>query len=395
MTASFAIVLCVGMGCGKSSDTAPSTHSAGKGEGGSPGAAAGNGSSQALSDETAGNACKTDGDCANGMCLTSIAGAFGGASMEAPGGYCSAGCTTDAECGEGGVCARAFPSFAGAPATPGHCMKGCGTAEECRDGYRCVNALGMAPSGNPMDPTAALLGPAACQPTPPTTQLSDGVTGKPCQNDKECGKCRCSKTEGMMTFPMGYCSGDCLKDADCGAGGTCTLPTLGSGAGSCYSSCQTHGDSDCREGYRCRTNGSRRQCLPGPAPLGAGVVGRECTADADCGGAPMSCVTTLGGATAPRGYCSISCSDNSDCGAEGTCVGGLGSAFASLLGTTGTCYRVCVDSSMCRSGYVCGQTSSAAGGLGGMMIPGLGGMMMASSTVCTVAPAAGEDAGVP
>ena len=387
VTASFAAILCVSIGCSQSSDTTPCSHAGSGGASGGQGPAAGSASSQPLHDETAGKACKTDGDCANGMCLTSIPGAFGGASMDAPGGYCSAACTTNTECGEGGVCAGAFPAFGGAAATPGSCLKGCDSAQDCRDGYRCVNGLGMAASGSStQDPTAGLLGPNGCQPVPATTQLSDGVTGKACQADKDCGKGRCQKTDGMMTYPDGYCSGSCLQDAECGAGGTCTLPALGSSAGSCYLSCQTGGDSDCREGYRCRTNGSRRQCLPGAPPLGAQVAGHACQADADCGGAAMSCLTKLDAATAPGGYCSVSCSENSDCGAGGACVGGLGAAFTSLLGETGVCYGVCVDSSNCREGYVCGQPSSAAAGLGAMM---------ASSTVCIVATASTEDAGVP
>lgn len=308
--------------------------------------------------------------------------------MDAPGGYCSATCMADVDCGGGGVCSGAFPSFGGAAATPGRCLKGCQSAQDCRDGYRCVNGLGMAASGSSMmaDPTAALLGPSSCQPVPATTQLDNGITGKPCEEDKECGKGRCQKSEGMMTYPGGYCSGSCLQDSDCGTGGTCTLPAIGGGAGSCYSTCQTHGDSDCREGYRCRTNGSRRQCLPGAAPLGARVAGRECQADADCGGRAMSCASMIGGAAAPGGYCSAGCSENADCGEEGVCIGGLGAAFASLLGETGVCYRACVDSSSCRTGYVCGQPASAAGGLGGMM---------ASGSACVVPPAMGEDAGVP
>jgi hypothetical protein len=96
----------------------------------------------------------------------------------------------------------------------------------------------------------------------------------------------------------------------------------------------------------------------------------------------------LDGVAAPGGYCSISCSENADCGAQGVCNGGLGAAFASLLGETGACYHACVDSKDCRAGYVCGQPASAAGGLGAMS-------MMASSMVCVVAPSAGEDAGVP
>lgn len=390
---SFGVLFCIITGCGDDSSDTLATSDGGDGDGDKAqrsdhGPKASSDSSQPLRDNTAGKACKTAGDCANGKCLTAIADVFGGASMDAPGGYCSAACTMNTDCGEGGVCSGAFPSLGGGPATPGSCFKGCNSAEECREGYRCVNGLGMAASGNPMDPIATLLGPNACQPLPSTTQLSDGLSGKTCESDEDCGKGRCLKAEGMMTYPNGYCSGNCLQDTDCGAGGSCTLPALGGGAGSCYLSCQTHGDGDCREGYRCRTNGSRRQCLPGAAPLGDGVAGRQCEEDADCGGTAMSCVTNLGDTTAPGGYCSISCTENSDCGADGACVGGLGAAFASLFGATGVCYRACLDSSSCRTGYVCGQPANAAGGLGALT-------MMAVPSACVVAPAAEVDAGTP
>ena len=410
VAASFAVALCMVMGCGGSDDTdesnsKSSSSKSGRADGGSAG---GNAplSIQPLPDNTAGKTCETDGDCATGMCLKSIPGSFGSPAMDAPGGYCSGSCTTNADCGEGGACSGAIPSFAGSAATPGSCLKDCKTAEDCRQGYRCVNGLGMAPSNNPMDPIAAFLGSNVCQPVPPTTKLDNGTTGKACQNDGECGKGRCYQTEGMMTYPEGYCSGSCLEDADCGAGGSCTLPTLGSGAGSCYTNCQVKGDGDCRKGYRCRTNGSRRQCLPGAAPLGDGVTGKACTADADCGGAAQSCKTTLSGSQAPEGYCSIGCSENSDCGEKGICVGGLGSALSSLLGqlgSTGVCYRGCDKTSDCRAGYECGMPTTmgavgAAGAPPGAAAGALGNMMAASSTVCVVAPppsASGEDAGVP
>src|SRR6185312_7674186 len=310
VTATFAVALGIVVGCGGSDDSDTSSNSKSsksqrKADAGELGSAGGNAppAAQPLPDNTAGKTCESDKECATGICLKSIPGSFGSAALDAPGGYCSGSCTTNTECGEGGACSGAIPSFAGTTPTPGRCLKGCESADDCREGYRCVNSLGMAPSNNPMDPTAAFLGPNVCQPVPPVTKLQDGTTGKACQEDSQCGQGRCFKTEAMMTYPDGYCSGSGLTDADCGTGGSCTLPTFGSGAGSCYATCQVNGDADCREGYRCRTNGSRRQCLPGPAPLGDGVAGKACEGDADCGGAAQSCKTTLSGSQAPEGYC--------------------------------------------------------------------------------------------
>lgn len=365
-------------GDGASSDAGPEAPRGGRGGRGGSAGSAGAASIVPLPDHAAGKSCQADKDCGTGTCLTALQGAFGGGAMEAPGGYCSAACMTNADCGEGGACSGAFAGFGGVGATLGRCLKSCGSDAECREGYRCVNALGMQVTDpSTPDPTGGLLGASGCEPLPATDKLADGIVGKKCTDAADCGGGRCETVVGMMAYPDGYCTGACLKDSDCGATASCTLPL--SGAGTCYLTCGS--DSDCREGYRCRSNGGVMQCVPGAAPLADGVAGSACTADADCGGAAMSCRTALGNYAAPSGYCSLQCIDDSDCGSRGSCVGGFGAALSSLLGPTGTCYAACSEAADCRDGYACGR----AGGFGNTSM----------QTVCTVAPpSAAEDGGV-
>ncbi|HKP58545.1 MAG TPA: hypothetical protein VJV78_17585 [Polyangiales bacterium] len=381
---SIVIALCSATGCGdddgadEARDGGPPTPRAGRGGSGGRAGAGGASSLVPLPDKTAGKSCDADKDCGSGMCLQTFQGAFGGSAMQAPGGYCSATCMTNVDCGAGGTCSGAFAGIGGIGATAGRCLKSCSTDTECREGYRCVNALGMSVTdAGVQDPTGGLFGSSGCEPLPAVDKLGDGVVGSPCEEAKDCGAGRCQKTTGGMTYPGGYCTGACLKDSDCGAKGSCT-PAL-SGAGTCYLGCGS--DSDCREGYRCRGNGAVMQCVPGAPPLADGIAGSACTADADCGGAAMSCAARVGNSSAPGGYCSLACVDDSDCGSSGACVGGLGATLAGILGPTGACYAACSEAADCREGYSCAQ----AGGFGNMSM----------QKVCSVTPpSAAEDAGV-
>jgi hypothetical protein len=174
---------------------------------------------------------------------------FGGTA--APGGYCSGTCTDDAQCGAGGVCAGAFA----AASLAGSCMKACQTDTDCaRAGYECVAGLELPDGGVPgvgeLPPQ-----PNTCQPKPATVNLDDGVVGKACSSDADCGDGTCATTiGGVFNFggtptPGGYCTGACTEDAHCGAGGECVnLIPFGNMAGSCYRAC---GASCDREGYAC------------------------------------------------------------------------------------------------------------------------------------------------
>jgi hypothetical protein len=304
------------------------------------------------------------------MCLIDFS-ASGGGSSKAPGGYCSFTCMTNDNCGVGGTCSGAFAGFGGIGAMAGRCLKGCAADGDCREGYRCVNPLGMPASGTDamQDPTGGLLGGNGCEPIPETQQLDNGIVGAPCEKHSDCGAGRCQRAGATATYPDGYCSAACLSDADCGAEGVCTPPAAG-GAGSCSLRCGT--DGDCRAGYRCRTNNGQLQCVPGAAPLADGVVGAACKADADCGGAAMSCAARLGNLDSVGGYCTQTCVDASDCGEGGACVGALTGALASLLGTSGSCYKACSVAEDCRNGYTCGRPTDLLG-------------MASMSSVCIVA----------
>jgi hypothetical protein len=165
---------------------------------------------------------------------------------------------------------------------------------------------------------------------------------------------------GMTMLPGGYCSGDCLMDSHCGAGGVCRAPQFGAAVGTCYEACADDGDCT-RDGYRCRSLGGMQMgCNPAPDPLPDNTTGDACASDADCGGATGSCALELpaaGGGNAPAagGYCTLACQLDADCGAGGLCVTTLGG---------GRCFKPCATIDECRDGYECGER-------GGGMMPDL------------------------
>lgn len=89
-----------------------------------------------------GSACTANTECtgANARCVTQLL------VLPIPGGYCSAHCTNDRQCGPTGACpfagvaglAKAFLPDAGALADSASvCVKKCTTAADCRTGYVC------------------------------------------------------------------------------------------------------------------------------------------------------------------------------------------------------------------------------------------------------------------
>jgi hypothetical protein len=74
------------------------------------------------------------------------------------------------------------------------------------------------------------------------------------------------------------------------------------------------------------------------------TVGDACTTNGDCGQG-----TCLQGATAPGGYCSLTCQGNG-----GNCPNG--SACDSSQGAQGFCRRTCTTAQDCRTGYTCTGT---------------------------------------
>jgi hypothetical protein len=371
-----------------------------------------------LGSGVAGKACAMNSDCpTGGMCAMQIdlggpLAMFTGGGMQAPapGGYCTASCMTDSSCGSGGSCVGGFSGMG--MSAPGTCEKTCMQDSDCRTGYRCAGLpLAGVDSGSAMSASPLMLpSTPGCVPIPMTAMLSPGTAGKPCSMDSDCstgGTCLTTSGGGFgpgTSYPGGYCSGNCLKDGDCGGGGGCVLPVLGQGAGTCYQKCTA--DTDCRSGYRCRDQGEGfSACVPGDPKIPNGQVGQACNvpdsgtvpvadgatvavADADTDAGMSSdcgsvCMSSLGGAlamfmgggmAAPGGYCSANCVDDSDCGG-GLCLGAI--SFPGLSGT-GICFKTCSADTDCRTGYACtAYTNPLAAFTGGGMTGDAG-----TPTVC-------------
>jgi hypothetical protein len=346
----------IAIGCGDDDDGGANKDAgtSGSGASGSGSGASGNGGSGStitpLGDDVAGDACTGSSDCGGAMCATQVPGATMILQADAPGGYCTGPCMTDAQCGQGGACVGALAGLTG------QCFARCMSDDDCRDEYVCT-----------MQQT--LLGvtiPSTCRPKPATVQLGDDVAGKACTSADDCGGGMCAMMRGIMgvastPLPGGYCTGDCTEDAHCGGNGVCSPPLLPVQGltGACYQACTS--DSDCdREGYRCRDIGQgKRGCDPFPDPLPDGNAGKMCSTDADCGGVMGTCRTALptgagfgnnSSQPAPDGYCSQVCAEDADCGTGGVCVGIINAA----------CFKTCASQTDCRTGYVCEMRGGGA-----------------------------------
>ncbi|HEY2736407.1 MAG TPA: hypothetical protein VGI70_20550, partial [Polyangiales bacterium] len=215
-----------------------------------------------LPDNSAGKACQNDADCMTGRCATTLQIESTAPANSAPGGYCTLDCSTDSQCGVGGECLVASGE------TRGQCLASCAHDEDCRAGYSCVGSGGYA--------GVAIAG--QCRPKPATMSVGDGAVGLACASDADCqgGECAAASPLGPV-FPGNYCSGRCLEDAQCGAGGACLVLSGSADAGHCYQTCSA--DSDCvRDGYRCWTLGPDFQaCYPAQQPLPDHVAGSACS----------------------------------------------------------------------------------------------------------------------
>ena len=180
----------------------------------------------ALADDAAGRTCRRDGDCPGGTCVSALHILAPDSALAAPDGYCTRDCENDSECGAQGLCS--VPSGE----IRGECLARCDAQRPCREGYDCVGE------------SAVLNLAGTCQPRPETDQLEDGIVGQACATNRDCGGGLCfGKTPVGESLPDQYCTGRCLSDADCGAGGGC-LGFAGSGRpGTCLLRCET--DRDC------------------------------------------------------------------------------------------------------------------------------------------------------
>lgn len=290
---------------------------------------------ETLPDGVAGRTCKRDADCKGGRCVGVLHIQAANETVDAPGGYCTLGCQIDSQCGAQAKCS--VP----AGEVEGECLAGCNDTTPCRDGYLCVGAAARWNVNG------------TCQPEPETAQLEDGVVGRPCSENADCGEGRCAVASPLgAPLPGNYCTARCLTDADCGEGGGCLVFAGSNNAGHCYSRCRH--DDDCqREGYGCREVGPNfRACYPAPTPLPDDRAGKPCSADADCGGSEGSCAFELpfdsretDVVEAPGGYCTQSCSLDGECGANAQCIA------AGNRG--GMCLGRCDTDADCRQGYHC------------------------------------------
>ncbi len=269
-----------------------------------------------LGDNVAGKGCAAKADCgtdAKANCATTLTGGtlpglIAGflpieldLSMEAPGGYCTASCTKDAQCGEGAVCFGVLPIDL--IPTTGECRPTCSNNDDCRDGYECaaLDASGLENLDLGGGGGGGLLSgidigtfidgavPKTCQPKPKTTPIADGIVGTACSSDADCGAGSClGATAATDTAEAveGSCTAVCAADSDCGAGGACLGQFYGS-RGQCAETCNA--DSDCkRDGFTCTDLLGTKTCLP-PQPTtnnpdaGADDPGTESDAGTDAG----------------------------------------------------------------------------------------------------------------
>lgn len=87
-------------------------------------------------------------------------------------------------------------------------------------------------------------------------------------------RCITTSTISGLTYPGGFCTAGCAKDADCGENGWCPLaaldagvfpsPEVQKGVTICLLKCEA--DTDCREGYICSSESSLSFIPPSENP---------------------------------------------------------------------------------------------------------------------------------
>ena len=203
----------------------------------------------------------------------------------------------------------------------------------------------------------------ACNTGPKTTGDAGhpgAPTGTACTADSDCASGTC-----VMSFPGGYCAESCADGGACPAKTTCDA--IGAAA-YCLATCTA--DSDCRSGYVCAqdTQVSRppsqsdSECssteicdLTTGQCTTSGFVGTSCTGSTAClQGADPRCLSNNRGF--PSGYCSSTCSTDSDCGLNSVCVAGM--EYQTDTAPLRLCAQTCASNSDCRTGYNCVQAQS-------------------------------------
>lgn len=265
--------------------------------------------------QSVGSACGSDSQCAGGVCLTQARDGW-------PGGYCTTWCSSNSDCGAGSICGHRSAGGRGI------CVKACTTDSQCgRPGYGCVGG--------------------SCNPVGAGT----GGVGSPCTTVADCsGGSTAVCMPGGSGGTSGMCTVACSAGAACPAGTHCALS---SGDGVCLAGCQS--STDCNAGQTCADwdGDGTSECVP------AGGAGDPCQTNADCSSG--TCLTQAGSGWA-GGYCTKTCTSDTDCSAGSRCV-------ASSSGPS-MCLRTCSSSGDCRgAGYACvnpdGGTTSVCDAYGG------------------------------
>lgn len=312
-----------------------------------------------------GTACRTNDDCAGGLCLPARDPATGRPSGF-PGGYCievgcaqgKAACPAGSLCvGDGeGVCLAACDEaacragYACAPVDGGHvCVPACTADADCDSGI-CDAARGL------------------CRPN-----VSRVAVGARCSADADCGADGFCLTE-EHGYPQGYCvAGPCeaapsRPETACPQGAVC----VGEGDGAvCLATCS--GEAGCREGYlclagrclpRCRDDSACGEAQVCDLPSGRcvddlrqiGEVGGTCEEAEDCGPGGV-CLGETDDGSYVGGYCTgLGCRSEGQgrtCPEGSLCVGEGDMALC-----LGTCAPLSTD---CRPGYVCADLGDAGG----------------------------------
>lgn len=260
-------------------------------------------------DEGCGAACKSDSDCMwyEYCAFTDYC---------SPNSFCGVGmcqlrpgyCWSDADCKKGTHCEGAIICPPGAYCfvadQPGKCVpdahKPCLSDAECGAGMMCDTSQCLSCCTDPSQPCIAL----CCGQCVP---VSSG-----CQSDKDCKTgFYCDLRLDSMGKVIGQCtplpSGTCVRDADCGEGGTCVFgpcplcfpcPCFGTCE---YGSQKCKAHSDCPPGQECQVYCGNGWCDGTCSPLPEGV----CWSDKDC----------------PKGsYCDVVKCGNSKCPGPYQCV---------------------------------------------------------------------------
>jgi hypothetical protein len=196
--------------------------------------------------------------------------------------------------------------------------------------------------------------------------LPSGV-GEACATDADCmGEAGTCLTEDATGLPGGYCSAECVDDADCPHDADCVM--LAPGFLMCLAPCDLAAADACtRRGYGCAPGadpGSPGHCLPGCEADDDCASGQRCDRSGGFGGAGACytegaalgdpCATdadcAMGGfcrTTKPDGYCvTVGCDyeTNTGCPGDGQCL--MPSRFA-------ICFDGCTTDTECRPGYAC------------------------------------------